>query len=38
MIEGHPEFVWGWGGDIFMPLTDQIAVFNWYRFRLGMFQ
>jgi hypothetical protein len=37
-IEGQPEFVWGWGGEDFMPITTQMNVFNWYRFRLGMFQ
>jgi hypothetical protein len=37
-IEGQPEFIWGWGGQDFMPITSQINVFNWFRFVRGMFQ
>ena len=37
-VEGEREFVWGSGGWDFMPITSQISIFNWYRFRLGMFQ
>jgi uncharacterized delta-60 repeat protein len=37
-IEGRSEFVWGWGGQDFMPVTSQISVYNWYRFVLGRFQ
>ena len=37
-IEGEADFVWGWGGTEFMPITSQMAIFNWFRFVLGMFQ
>jgi hypothetical protein len=37
-IEGESDFVWGWGGSDFMPITSQIAVYNWFRFILGRFQ
>ena len=37
-IEGQPDFIWGWGGEDFMPVTSQMAVFNWYRFYLALFQ
>ncbi len=36
-IQGNPNFVWGWDGSDFMPLTSQIAVLNWYRFLLNRF-
>jgi hypothetical protein len=34
-IEGKSNFVWGWGGSDFMPITSQIAVYNWFRFIYG---
>jgi hypothetical protein len=37
-IEGETDFVWGWGGSDFMPITSSIAVYNWFRFILGRFQ
>jgi hypothetical protein len=37
-IEGQPEFIWGWREQDFMPLTSQMAVYNWFRFMLGRFQ
>ena len=37
-IDGEPDFVWGWGGQDFMPITSQMAVYNWFRFMLGRFQ
>ena len=37
-IEGEADFVWGWGGSDFMPITSQITIYNWFRFVLGMFQ
>jgi hypothetical protein len=37
-IEGRTEFNWGWGGQDFMPLTGQMAVYNWFRFVLNRFQ
>ena len=37
-IEGQGDFVWGWGGAEFMPITSQTAVYSWFRFVLGMFQ
>jgi hypothetical protein len=37
-IEGEADFVWGWGGSEFMPITSQIGIYNWFRFVLGMFQ
>jgi hypothetical protein len=37
-IEGENNFVWGWGGSDFMPITSQMAVYNWFRFMLGRFQ
>jgi parallel beta-helix repeat protein len=37
-IEGESDFVWGWGGSDFMPITSQIAVYNWFRFTLHKFE
>jgi hypothetical protein len=37
-IEGESDFVWGWGGSDFMPITSQMAIYNWFRFVLGRFQ
>ena len=37
-VENEPDFFWGWGGEAFMPLINQHTVFNWFRFRIGMFQ
>jgi len=37
-IEGESDFVWGWGGSDFMPITSQIAVYNWFRFKLHKFE
>jgi len=37
-IEGEADFVWGWGGTEFMPITSQMAIYNWFRFVLGRFQ
>jgi hypothetical protein len=37
-IQGEPDFYWGWDGANFMPITSQIAIYNWFRFVLGMFQ
>jgi hypothetical protein len=37
-IEGESDFVWGWGGSDFMPITSSIAVYNWFRFVLGKFK
>ena len=37
-IEGESDFVWGWGGANFMPITSQMAIYNWFRFVLGKFQ
>jgi hypothetical protein len=37
-IDGRSEFVWGWGGQDFMPVTSQISVYNWFRFVLGRFE
>jgi hypothetical protein len=37
-IEGYGPFDFGWGGGDFMPITGQTAVYNWFRFRLGIFQ
>ena len=37
-IEGEADFVWGWGGSEFMPITSQMAIFNWFRFVMGRFQ
>jgi plastocyanin len=37
-IEGESDFVWGWGGSEFMPITSQIAVYNWFRFNLHKFE
>ncbi len=31
-IEGEPEFVWGWDGGNFLPITSQVAIGNWFRF------
>jgi hypothetical protein len=36
-IEGESDFIWGWGGSDFMPITSQIAVYNWFRFTLHKF-
>jgi hypothetical protein len=36
-IEGEPDFVWGWDGANFMPITSQINVYNWVRFVMGRF-
>jgi len=38
VIEGLGSFEWGWGGEDFMPVTSQTAVYNWYRFQLLLFQ
>jgi hypothetical protein len=35
---GSGGMYWGWGGADFMPVINQMAVYNWFRFRLGMFQ
>ena len=37
-IEGESDFVWGWGGSEFMPITSHIAVYNWFRFKLHKFE
>jgi C1A family cysteine protease len=37
-IEYEADFFWGWGGGDFIPLVNQQTVFNWFRFRLGLFQ
>jgi hypothetical protein len=37
-IEGESDFVWGWGGSDFMPITSQIAVYNWFRFMFHKFE
>ncbi len=37
-IEGRSDFVWGWGGQEFVPITSQMAVYNWFRFMLGKFR
>ena len=37
-IEGQVSFGWGWDAGNFMPITSQTAVFNWFRFRLGLVQ
>jgi hypothetical protein len=37
-IEGEADFIWGWGGPDFVPITSQVGVFNWYRFALNRFQ
>jgi hypothetical protein len=37
-IRGEPDFVWGWDGANFMPITSQMAIYNWFRFVLGRFQ
>jgi hypothetical protein len=37
-IDGESDFVWGWGGSEFMPITSQIAVYNWFRFKLHKFE
>jgi hypothetical protein len=37
-IEGESDFVWGYGGSEFMPITSQMAIYNWFRFGLGKFQ
>jgi hypothetical protein len=37
-IEGESAFVWGYGGPEFMPISSQMAIYNWFRFGLGRFQ
>jgi hypothetical protein len=37
-IEGESYFYWGWDGQNFMPITSQMAIFNWFRFVMGRFQ
>jgi hypothetical protein len=37
-LEGQADFVWGYDGVTFMPITSQVNVFNWFRFVLGQFQ
>jgi hypothetical protein len=37
-IEGESDFVWGYGGSEFMPISSQMAIYNWFRFGLGRFQ
>ena len=37
-IEGETDFIWGWGGSDFMPITSHIAVYNWFRFMLHKFE
>jgi len=37
-IEGESDFIWGWDTSNFMPITSQMAIFNWFRFVLGRFQ
>ena len=37
-IAENGSMVWGWGGADFMPIVNQMVVYNWFRFRLGMFQ
>jgi murein DD-endopeptidase MepM/ murein hydrolase activator NlpD len=37
-IEEESDFVWGYGGSDFMPITSQMAIYNWFRFGLGKFQ
>jgi hypothetical protein len=36
--DGFGDMVWGWGGADFMPVMNPLATYNWFRFRLGMFQ
>jgi hypothetical protein len=37
-LEGQADFVWGYDGATFTPITSQVNVFNWFRYQLGMFQ
>jgi predicted outer membrane repeat protein len=37
-IEGESDFVWGYGSADFMPISSQMAIYNWFRFGLGKFQ
>jgi parallel beta-helix repeat protein len=37
-VEGRPDFVWGYGGSDFMPISNQMTIYNWFRFGLGKFQ
>jgi hypothetical protein len=37
-IEGRSDFVWGYGGSEFMPISNQMTIYNWFRFGLGKFQ
>jgi hypothetical protein len=37
-IEGESDFVWGYGGPDFMPISSQMAIYNWFRFGLERFQ
>jgi uncharacterized delta-60 repeat protein len=38
LINGIADFTWGYENESFIPLTSRMAVYNWYRFKLGMFQ
>ena len=37
-IEDSDAFTWGWGGQNFVPITNRVAVYNYYRFVLGRFR
>ena len=37
-IEGEADFVWGGDTSSFMPITRQMAIYNWFRFVLGRFE
>ncbi len=37
-VEGSGDLYWGWGGQDFMPITSQTTAYNWFRFKLGIFQ
>jgi hypothetical protein len=38
LIDSGNYFNWGYDGENFIPITTQMAVYNWFRFKLGMFQ